>query len=303
MKNDKGSIRALIMRRKVILGTDWWTDCDDCVAVRLLCNAHKSKEIEILGIGINGCMEYSAPSLNAFLTAEGLGDLPLGIDLDGTDYNGDYHAYQKALCDFPHTVKKNEDCPDAVELYRQILTQSTEKADIIEIGFPTIIAGLLMNDADIELVKNKVNKLYIMAGQWDRPCGSEHNFNNNQRSRMAGHILCEKSPVPVVFLGFEVGLNVLTGNNLPEKDLLNMCVTLYGCGEEGRHSWDPMTALAAIIDDIDKAGYTAVRGTATVDEKTGENTFTEGEGHHFYLVKNKPDSYYRDEIQKRILSK
>ena len=24
------------MKRKMILGTDWWTDCDDAVAVRIL---------------------------------------------------------------------------------------------------------------------------------------------------------------------------------------------------------------------------------------------------------------------------
>ena len=34
--------------RKFILDTDWWTDCDDAVAIRLLCNAHIKKEIELL---------------------------------------------------------------------------------------------------------------------------------------------------------------------------------------------------------------------------------------------------------------
>ena len=34
--------------RKFILGTDWWTDCDDAVAIRLLAREHVKKEIELL---------------------------------------------------------------------------------------------------------------------------------------------------------------------------------------------------------------------------------------------------------------
>ncbi len=286
--------------RKIILGTDWWTDCDDCVAVRLLANAHKKSEIELLAIGINGCMEYSAPSLSAFLTAEGLGDIPLGIDLDGTDFAGDYHKYQKPLCNYPHRIKRNEDCENAVEMYRRILKESEDKVDIIEIGFCQIVSGLLESDGGIDLVKEKVNKFYVMAGQWDRENGMEHNFNNNLRSRMAGHILCEKCPVPITFLGFEVGLSVLTGDSQPENDLLTVVLTHYGCAENGRCSWDPMTALLAVIGDEEKAGYKTVRGTAKVNPETGENNFIVGDGLHCYVIKNEPDSYYRNAIQERI---
>lgn len=41
------------MMRNFILGTDWWTDCDDAVAVRILARAHKSGKICIKGIGVN----------------------------------------------------------------------------------------------------------------------------------------------------------------------------------------------------------------------------------------------------------
>ena len=58
--------------RKFILGTDWWTDCDDAMAVRLLANAVLSKKAELLGVGINACMEYSTASLNRFLRLTGL---------------------------------------------------------------------------------------------------------------------------------------------------------------------------------------------------------------------------------------
>ena len=44
------------MMKNILLGTDWWTDCDDAVAVRLLARAHKAGEIKLIGIGINACM-------------------------------------------------------------------------------------------------------------------------------------------------------------------------------------------------------------------------------------------------------
>jgi len=58
--------------RNLILGTDWWTDCDDVVALRILARAHKSGDICIKGIGINGCMEFSVASLDGFLKTEGV---------------------------------------------------------------------------------------------------------------------------------------------------------------------------------------------------------------------------------------
>ncbi len=287
-------------KRKIILGTDWWTDCDDCVAMRLIANAHKSGEIELLGVGMNGCMQYSAPSLSAFLCAEGLGDIPIGIDLDGTDFAGNYFKYQEPLIKYPHNIEKNSDCENAVSMYRRILLESDEKVDIIEIGFCQILSGLLESENGIELVKEKVNRFYLMAGAYDKEVGSEHNFNNNMRSRKAGHIFCEKCPVPVTFLGFEVGESVLTGYGLADDDILNICMVNHGHAKHGRSSWDPMTALLAVIGNPKKAGYSTVNGTVYVDPETGENRFTKGDGLHQYVVKEMPDEYYQNEIQKRI---
>ena len=51
--------------RKIILGTDWWTDCDDIVALRVLTRAAKNKDIDLIGIIINACMDFSAASVDA----------------------------------------------------------------------------------------------------------------------------------------------------------------------------------------------------------------------------------------------
>lgn len=288
------------MKRRILLGTDWWTDCDDCVAVRLLCNAHKKGEIELCGVVLNACMEESAPSLNAFLTHEGLGDLPIGIDLAGTDFAGDWLRYQKPLCAYPHRIQRNEDCPDGIALYRKLLTESDSKTDIVEIGFYQVLAGLLLSPGGTQLVREKVGHVYAMAGKWDEDGGREHNFCNNSRSRQAAHTLCTLCPVPITFLGFEAGESVRSGDGLPQDDPLSVAMRAHG-HEHGRSSWDPMTALLAVIGDAEQAGYDVVRGTARVDADTGANHFApEPDGLHAYVVKKKPDEYYRAQIQKRI---
>ena len=302
--NAKEFKRDLLIRRtkpvNIILGTDWWTDCDDCVALRLLTRSHKSGLIRLLGVGINGCMEYSAPSVNAFLTYDGLADIPIGIDSAGTDFKGDRHSYQKGLCEYPHAIITNGDCENAVHLYRRLLAQCDTRADILEIGFPQILSGLLQSEPDDvsplsgkQLVQQKVGRLWMMAGKWNEQPGLEHNFCNNARSAQAGSYVCEKWPGEIVFLGFEVGETVITGKSVKgTNDILALALLLHG-SENGRFSWDPMTALLAVTQEIDTAGYAAVRGTASVSAATGENFFAPSiTGQHSYVTKSREDSFY-----------
>ncbi len=290
-------------KRKIIFGTDWWTDCDDCVALRLLSNAHKNGEIELIGVGINGCMEYSASSLSAFLTAEGLTEIPIGIDHNGTDFEKDRFSYQMPLCALPHIITSNEECESAVSLYKSLLSNAVGRVDIIEVGFPQVLAEILESEDGVRLFSEKVGRLYIMAGKWDEDRGLEHNFYNNHRSRRAGYVLCEKCPVPITFLGFEVGVDIFSGDGLAKDDHLALCLKHHGCAESGRPSWDPLTVLLAVIGAPEAAGYKTVCGRASVDPETGENSFCEGEGLHSYVVKIMPNEYYRGELQKRIIPK
>lgn len=292
--------------RKFILGTDWWTDCDDAVAVRLITRAHKRKEIELLGICINACMEHSVSSLSAYLQAENADDIPLGIDKDGTDFYG-VPKYQYFLSEMKSRYKNNNDAPDGVSLYRTLLARSDAKVELAEIGFSQVLMNLLLSEPDdvsplngTELVKEKVSKLWMMAGKWDKDGEKEHNFCNNERSRKAAAYICESFPAPITFLGFEVGESVITGGELKEDDILKKIMNAHG-SFNGRCSWDPMLVLCALTGDEEKAGYTTVKGKASVNESTGQNYFIKDEnGKHQYLIKKYSDDYYKDLINKLI---
>ena len=288
--------------RKMILGTDWWTDCDDAVALRLICRAIKDETIQLLGIGVNGCMEFSVASLKGFLKAEGVEGISVGIDLDATDFGGN-PPYQKRLAETFCPDVCNLDAEDAVRLYRRILASEKDKLEIIEIGYPQVLANLLKSGADdiseksgLELVSEKVSKFWMMAGKWDADGEKENNFCRNSRSRVAGKEFCDLCPIPVTFLGWEIGYGVITGGYLKENDHLHKVLCDHG-SEKGRHSWDPMLVLMALIGDEETAGYRMVNGTASVDEQTGANYFKTNEnGRHKFVIKNHENGYYEEQI-------
>ena len=293
--------------REFIFGTDWWTDCDDLAALRIMLRAHKKGEIKLLGVGINAVMEYSAPSVDGFINLEGVKNIPLGIDLKGDDFEGTHHKYQKTLSQSAVRYKENGLCEDGVSLYRRLLSESCGQVEIVEVGFLQIFSELLLSGPDsfsdksgVQLVREKVKKVWVMAGKWDEKGGKEHNFCNNRRSRMAGEIFCRLCPVEVTFLGFEAGVDVISGDKLNKDDFLYRAFLEHG-SEKGRNSWDPMTALLAVIGDEKKAGYSFVRGKASLHEESGRNYFTPDEnGLHKYVIRDFPPIYYAEKINALI---
>ena len=108
---------------------------------------------------------------------------------------------------------------------------------------------------------------------------------------------CENCPVSVTFLGYEIGKGILTGSKLNHDDHLYWVLADHGSAEKGRHSWDPMTMLLALVGDEESAGYRTVRGYATVDADTGANHFrADPNGPHCYVIKAKEDDYYSCKI-------
>lgn len=296
--------------RKFILGTDWCEDCDDVVALRILCKKVLSHEIELSGIVINACMEYSAASVDGFLAQHHIYNIPIGIDREAAaDIVGENNAkYQKRMAAFAKKIKNNDEAEDAVRLYRRLLANSDEPIEIIEIGFLQAVAKLLESGADdisplsgIDLVKSKVRKFWVMAGKWDEAVGHEYNFNHTPLSRQGGFVFCKKCPVPVTFLGFEISYpDVITGDTLAKDDPLYLALSDWGC-PEGRYSWDPMTVLLAVTGDEKTAGYDTVSGTASVDPTDGSNRFNpNNNGLHKYVIRNRESSFYKNAINEII---
>ena len=292
----------------LLFGTDWWTDCDDVAALEILLKAQRYGLIDLKAVGVSSVMRYSAPSVKAVCEEQGLGEIPIGLDTSA-ERKGVFCLYQKKLAAYRKTGFTNGDCPEAYRLYRRALASSRDKAVIVDVGFPTILMELLASGPDeysrlngIQLVENKVSEVVVMGGRWDKHSGREYNFCAYQRNREAAAYLCAHCPVPLTFLGYEVGKSVITGG----RDVPGLTGVAYAShlSPKGRPSWDPMTALFAVIGDAGKAGYRRVYGTASVDPKTGKNSFTACEGgKHSYLIKEKENRFYRKQIDEILRMK
>ncbi len=287
----------------ILHGTDWWTDCDDITALRLLCRAHKAGAIELKCVCANAVMDKTASSISAFMKNEGV-CVPIGLDRNFID-DGKRGKYQDVFSKYPHDVE-NENCDEAYRVYRRALANLDEKADITEVGFPQIIHQLMESGPDdispesgMELIKKKVNKIWMMAGRWDIPNGREYNISAYPAAREAAHFIFENSSVPITLLGWETGNTVITGSHLPDGDMLKEGFEVQG-SVNGRYSWDPMLVLLAIINNEENAGYDTVCGKAFADSATGINNFTPGSGKHIYVRKKYKDSYYADIIDELI---
>ena len=299
-------LKALQVNREtplnILFGTDWWSDCDDVAALDIMLKAHRRGVIALKAIGVNSVMRYSAPSVKALCEQYALADIPIGLQTSAAR-KGLFCLYQKKLASVCRSDFTNEDCPEAYKLYRRVLSSLQGKAVIADVGFPTLIKELLASPPDeysdligTELVKEKVDEIIVMGGRWDKPVWKEYNFSAYALNREAAAYLCEHCPVPLTFLGYEVGKTIRTGG----KSVAGLTGTAYAAhlSAKGRPSWDPMTALYAILGDAETAGYKRVCGTASVNPATGKNTFHEhGEGNHAYLVKIKDDCFYQTQIE------
>ena len=286
--------------KSVLLDTDWWTDVDDALAIRLLANLQDDGALVLEGVNLSAYDSTSVETISKFLEYSGLGEVPLSVDKLACDYPGHPRYRQVILSDTTVTARHHsiDDCEDCVDYYRRILSETRGKVDIISIGFPNALARLLESGPDSyskldgrALILKKVNHLWMMGGQY--PEGREHNFWRTQRSRDASELVCTQWPTPITFLGFEVGLPVFSGSQLPRKDLLSKILFAHGSGA-GRNSWDPMTVLLAAQGSPEAAGYDYVQGTVVVDPDYGDNTFEPSpEGPHRYVVMKEDPSYYR----------
>ena len=284
--------------RNFILSTDWWTDCDDAVALRMLAAAVKSGEIHLLGVVVNAYLPETIPCILAFMDDCGLSGTPLAIDRKGLGFTG-RNTFQYPIAEMVGDRYANVPVEEPLALFTRLIREADGPVEIIEIGFPHCIAELV--EAEPALVAEKVSHLWLMAGNFEHEeHGSEHNFNNTPLCAKGGAIVCEKWPTPVTLLGWEVGATVITGSKLDAHDLLKKLMTWHGSAK-GRSSWDPMTVDLALRGSAEAAGYEAVRGWCTVHPVTGENSFRrDPAGRHEYVKKLLPDEVYAERIDAKI---
>lgn len=255
---------------KVLLDTDMDTDCDDAGALAMLHAFADRGEVEILATMVSSRYRWSAPTVDAINTYYGRPDLPIGVPKgDGATLKRQYRYPEQIAEAFPHDLPSNEEAPDAVDVYRQVLAaQPDTSVVLVTVGYLTNVRDLLASGPDahsllsgLELARRKVKRWVCMGGRYPHELdpGPWGNFKPDPDAAVwAARVW----PGHVVFSG--LGTEVLTGAALaatPETNPVRRAYELYlGDLAKQRPSWDQTALLYAVrgaanLFEIEKQGY------------------------------------------------
>ena len=283
----------------IIFDTDLGPDYDDVGALALLHALADSGQAIILATVSSNKHEAVIPCIEVINTYFNRPSIPVGAPKSEGGVNlttGHNVKWTEVLpAKYKHKTAKTSDAPDAVKVYRKILNAQPDRSvTICTVGFLTNMKDLLLSEGDEisplsgkELVIRKVKRLVAMAGWF--PEGREFNIHCDTQASI---VVADSWPTEIIFSGYEVGKDVLTGKRLVQMNIQNSPVkeTYELCFAEGdpngRMSWDQTATLVA-IKGIEPY-YNSERGIIKVDQR-GRNTWTPAEnGKHIRLIPKMP---------------
>lgn len=272
--------------KQIIFDTDIGMDCDDAAALGILLNAHKRGECEILAITASTGREGATATVNAICDYYGVNGIPVGrmkrmLQCDGVN------NYARAVMEKYGTEDVET---DAVPLLRKTLAEAAGKVSVIAVGPLSNLEELLKSKADefsplcgADLVKQKVDKLYVMIGSFPQNFdGKRFREWNLLQDVPAARYVIENWGTKKVYLPFEIGAAVFTEMGQNENpvwySMKNFAIANGVDIANGyrRESWDPVTCMIALNENNPLFIYSP-EGTVTVDgdcvtlfeEKTG----------------------------------
>ncbi|MEX2398227.1 MAG: nucleoside hydrolase, partial [Balneolales bacterium] len=270
----------------IIFDTDMTTDCDDAGALAMLHTLDRKGEARILATVVNNIGEHSVGATAAINSYYGRSDIPVGAyqgDAVGRDAANFFTDIAINTTEYGHSVSSRGQMPDAVDVYRKALAEAgPNEVVIVSVGHLNNIHDLLQSQPDqysslngVELVEQKVGHMVVMGGHFlpeaeaaERyPYGSEHNFRARGSAEFTGPTL-DQWPTRILFSGYEIGENVMTGSRLAELDTAHPVYYAYSKHPSeplinGRMSWDQTAVLAAVRDpelywDLSNPGFVEV---------------------------------------------
>ncbi|MFZ2338560.1 MAG: nucleoside hydrolase [Bacteroidales bacterium] len=282
---------------KIIFDTDLGPDYDDVGALAFLHAMADSGKAEILATVSSNRHELVVPSIDVINTWFNRPGLPIGAPLnDGASMGSSQHWADSLVAGYPHSIKSTSDAEDAVNVYRRILTiQPDNSVTIITVGFLTNLRNLLQSGPDdispltgVKLIEKKVSKLVSMAGSF--PEGREFNIYIDSA---ASKYVFENWPGEVIFTGFEIGKEILTGLRVmemqiksPVKDVFRISIPMSEEDRNGRMSWDETAVLIAVYGT--NGFFDTRRGTIMVDSTGNNKWIDDPAGKHQYVIQKMP---------------
>ncbi len=241
-------------KRKFILDTDMGPDCDDCGALSMLDLYHRRGDIQLLGVTHCTSDPCSADVIAAIHAHHGV-STPIGR----TERQGflvghpDWERYTAQVSAHYRKNRPAAATEPATPLLRRLLHEHRD-VTVLAIGPLNNLADLLASKADgispldgIALVRQSVREVIVMGGDFGDPLAAEFNIVCDVP---AAKYVSESCPVPMVYCGFEAGVQVMTGGEALEACEADHPVRLayyyYTGGGMLRNSWDLVTVYYAL---------------------------------------------------------
>jgi inosine-uridine nucleoside N-ribohydrolase len=289
----------------VIFETDMGNDIDDALALDMLYKFMDQGKVNIIAVCTNNDDVSEPGFVDVMNTWYGYPSILVGRVADGVRHT---HTRSKNYAEVVYNARKKdgslkyarienkaEKLPDAVELYRKILTgQEDNSVIIISVSFSTNIGRLLDTPGDQyssltgnELVAKKEKLLSIMAGSFSPKALREFNVVNDILNATK---VFEEWPGTIIATPFEIGLQV----KYPAESIMNdFNWTNYHPMKEAykayrkmpydRYPWDLIAVLNA-VNPMEDFFAVSEKGKISVDEE-GLTTFEIlNEGKHTYLT-------------------
>lgn len=287
---------------KIIFETDMGNDIDDALALDMLYKYADQNKVEIVAINVNKNNQYAPLFIDMMNNWYGHPEIPIGTVTNGADSGDETINYAQAAWEhrvdgkqaFPGTVSESNKFPDAVDLYREILTKQADNAvTVVSVGFSTNLARLLESHADDiselsgeELVKKKVKLLSVMAGNFNENRMTEYNVRIDIKSAQK---VFEDWPTPIVASPWELGHQIKYPASSIENDFkwatnhpLVVAYENYLEMPYDRPTWD-LTSVIYALEDGSDFFTSSNNGKISVDDEGYTNFVETSDGKHQYL--------------------
>jgi hypothetical protein len=301
---------------RIIFDTDMDSDCDDVGALAVLHALAERGEAKILATVASTRHEWSPACVDAINTFYGRGDLPIGCPKLGGTMKPSKYARQIAER-FPQDLGPASNVPDAMEIYRQVLSaQPDASVVIVTVGYLTNVANLLKLPAEadqpsgMEFARQKVKLWVCMGGNFvGHPAVDDLKLGNNNFTydKSAALYAVQNWPGRLMFVGREIG-SVPSGlqvgaklKELPADNPIRAAYALWFGGEpQDRHVADQTTVLFAVRGLRD---YWQAETKGWMDLKP-DMTFRwryDCKAQQGYLLKRKIDGQPNDRAIERVI--
>lgn len=303
----------------VILDTDIGSSTDDLFTMEMAYRYEDEGRCKLLGIVVDREGEDYAALADVMNTYFGHANVPIGLERNGIktprvfiDYRNLYKLTTgKGEPMFKQTVSDYSTLPDGWKLYRQLLaSQPDHSVSICSLGFVSCLTQLLASEPDdlsplsgVELVRQKVKCLYLMAGIFTSSEEPEYNFLQAPEFAKKFFELWPRD-VDAVFSPMEVGNEIeykpeTVISDISRTDIhpIKQVYMNYNC-DTGQKMWDPMTLIQAVEGDA--MFSLSERGIVSLTSKIGTCFTPSATGNHRY---QKPGSKaWSDEMLEKIRS-